>query len=120
LAIATELLAYAFKVLAGEFLIVTMLILRIAELALVATITAIVIVIAQPTAIQTPPVVASELIVSARGRCRTMMKSYILISPIDAIRISVAQPFLRNTLSAIPHFIRGTGKLRFFVTLSVV
>jgi len=120
LAIAAELLADTFKVLTSEFLAAATLVLGITEFAFVATVTAIVIMITEPAAIQTPPIGASELIVSAGSRCRTMMQSYVFISSVNAVRISVAQPFLGNALGAIPHFVRDTGKFRFFVALSVV
>lgn len=49
-----------------------------------------------------------------------MVQSCVLVSPINAIRISVTQPFLRYALGAIPHFIGGASKFCFFVALSVV
>lgn len=90
LAITLEMLAYTFKVLTSELSVTARLVLGVAELAFVATITAIVIMIAQPTAVQTPSIVTRKLIVGARGWCWTMMQSYILISSIDTVRISVA------------------------------
>lgn len=48
------------------------------------------------------------------------MQSYILIGTVNAIRISVAQPLLRDALGAIPHFVCGASELGFFVTLSIV
>lgn len=120
LAVTAELLAYAFEILTSEFLAIAMLILGVAEFSLVATVAAIVVMIAQPTAIQAPPVVASELMISARRWRRTVMQRYILISPINAVRISITQPFLRNALGAIPHLVRGASELRFFVAFPVV
>lgn len=120
LAVTMELLAYAFEVLTSELLAAAMLVLAVAEIALVATVTAIIVMIAQPAAIQAPPVVASELIVGTRSWCRTMMQSDILVSAINAVRISITQPFLRNALSAVPHFVLGAGEFSFFVTFSVV
>lgn len=118
LAVAAELLAYAFEVLTSELLATTGFIL--ASLALIATIAAIIIMIAYPVAIQTSPVIAGELILGARGWRRAMEQSHVLISPVDAIRISVAQPFLWDALGTIPHFVRCASELRFFITFSVV
>lgn len=120
LAVAAELLAYALEVLTRELLAAAGLVLRVAELALVATVAAIVVMIAQPVAIQTPSVVAGELILGARGRRRTVVQSHVLISPVNTVRISVAQPLLWDALSAVPQFVRGTSELGFFVALSVV
>jgi len=90
LAVAAELLADTFKVLTSEFCTAATLVLGIAEFPFVAAVTAIVVVITEPAAIQTPAVGASELIVGARGRCRTMMQSHVLIGSVDTVRISVA------------------------------
>lgn len=49
-----------------------------------------------------------------------MEQSHVLISPVNAIRISIAQPFFWDALGAIPHFVRGASELRFFVAFSVV
>lgn len=90
LAITLEMFAYAFEVLTSELSAVARLVLGVAELALIATITAIVIMIAQPAAVQTPSVVTRKLSIGARGWCWAMVQSYILIGPIDTVRISVA------------------------------
>lgn len=120
LAVTAELLAYAFKVLTSKFLITTRFILRITKLALVATVTTIIIMIAQPITIQTSSVIAGELILGTGSWSRTMMQSHVLISPVNAVRISVAQPFLWNALGAVPHFVRGASEFRFFVAFSIV
>lgn len=90
LAVAAELLAYAFKVLTSKLLVTAGFILRVTELALVATVTTIIIMIAQPITIQTSSVAAGELILGTGGWSRTLMQSHVLISPVNAVRISVA------------------------------
>lgn len=120
LAVTTELLAYALEILTSELLGAALLVLRVAEIALVATVAAIIVMIAQPAAIQASAIVAGELIVGARSRRRAMMQGDILVSSVDAIRIAVAQPFLRNALSAVPYFVLGTGEFGFLVAFSVV
>lgn len=49
-----------------------------------------------------------------------MMQSHVLVSSVNAVRISVAQPFLWNALGAVPHFVRGASELRFFVAFSII
>lgn len=120
LAVAAELLAYAFKVLTSKLLVTAGFVLRVTELALVATVTTIIIMIAQPITIQTSSVAAGELILGTGGWSRTLMQSHVLISPVNAVRISVAQPLLWNALGAIPHFVRRASEFRFFVAFSVV
>lgn len=120
LAVAAELFADTLEVLTSEFLGTAVLVLGVAELAFIATIAAIIIMIAEPAAVQTPAIGASELIVSARSWCRTMMQSYIFVSPVDAIRIPITQPFLGDALGAVPHFVCDTSKFCFFVAFSVV
>jgi len=89
LAVTAELLAYTFEVLTSKFLVIARLVLGITELVFVATVAAIVIMIAQPTAIQTPSIFTRKLIVGARSWSWAVVQSYILISPINTIRISV-------------------------------
>lgn len=120
LSVATELLTYAFEILASELLGAAMLVLRVAEIALVATVAAVVVMIAEPAAVQASPVVAGELIVGTWSRRRAMVQSRVLVSSVDAVRITVAQPLLRDALSPVPHLVRGASKLGLLVAFSVV
>lgn len=106
--LASKLLRRAYFVLVGT------------EFPFVAAVAAIVVVIAQPVAIQATSVVASELIVGAGYRGRTMMERDVLVSSVNAIGISVTEPFFWYTLSTAPNFVRRAGEFGLFVALPVV
>lgn len=120
LTVAAELFPDAFKVVTRKLLAGARFVFRVAELSFVATVATIIVMIAQPILIQTAAVFAGELIICTGNRCRTMVHSHILISSVDTVRISIAQPLLRNALSPVPDFIRCTGEFGLFVTFPVV
>lgn len=65
-------------------------------------------------------VTASELISDARRRRWASIKCAVLIGTVDAIRISVANPLLRNALRSVPSFVLRASKLILFVAFSVI
>lgn len=120
LTIATELFSDALVVMTSELLAGARLVLGVAELSFVTAVATIIIMVAQPIHIQATTIVAGELIFFAGLRRRTMVLSHILVSPVNTIRLSIAQPFFGNTLRPVPNFVRGAGELCLFVTLSVI
>lgn len=120
LVVATIRVPNALEILAREFTRRTRLVLRVTLLAFVRAIAAIVIVVANPSAIDTPPVAARELI-RVTARCHgTVERRRVLVRPIHAVWVAIAQPLLRDALRPIPRFVGQTRELRRLVTLSVI
>lgn len=120
LPVAAELLPNAFEVMASELLASAGLVPRITELPLVAAIPAVIVMVADPVLVQTAPVVTSELVLSARRGRGTVMQSDVLIGTVHAVRVSIAEPFLRDALRPVPHLIRRAGELSLLVALPIV
>lgn len=110
----------AFEVLTSEFLSGASLVLRIAEFPFIRSIAAIVIMITSPALVDATAILASELIIGARLRCWAIVEGDILIGPINAIRVAVAEPLLRNALRPSPGFVFLASELSLRVALSVI
>lgn len=124
LAIATILIPYALEVLACELHRRTCLVFRIAELALVGAVAAVIIVITNPALresistvvgilttfsqslsaylIDAASIATGEHVLAARLLCCAIMQRCVLIGTINAVRITVTDPFLGYALGTLP------------------
>ena len=90
---------HTFSVLASEFRRRASAVFAVTFGSFVRSVTTIVIVITRPVAVDTAAVTASKLFGRAAVASRTIERSGILISSVDTIRITITNPFTRNTLS---------------------
>ena len=90
---------HTFSVLASEFRRRASAVFAVTFGSCVRSVTTIVIVITSPVAVDTAAVTASKLFGRAAVASRTIERSGILISSVDTIRITITNPFTRNTLS---------------------
>lgn len=120
LPVASELLSDAFEVLALEFVLGALLVTGVAEFALVAAVTAVVVVIAEPALVQAATVVAGELVFGAGHRLGTVVEGHVLVGTVHAVGVAVAQPFVGDALRPVPGLVCRAGEFRFFIAFSVV
>ena len=120
LPVTMELLSDTLEILASEFTVRALFVPGVAEFALVGAIAAIVVVVTEPTTVQTAAVVTCELVFRAGHWLRAVVKSHILVGAIHAVWIAVTEPLLWYALSTVPHLVCHTCEFRFFVALAVV
>jgi len=82
-----------------------------AVLAFVRAIAAVVVVVAHPATVDASPVTARELVRAAVSHRRAVEHRCVLVSPIHAVRIAIAQPLFRYALCPIPRLVRLTREL---------
>jgi len=110
----------ALEVLARELAGRARPVLRMAVLALIRSVAAVVVVVAHPATVDAPPVAARELVRAAICHCRAVEQRGVLIRPVYAVRIAVAQPLFRYALCSVPRLVRLTRKLGRLVAFTVV
>jgi len=110
----------ALEVLARELAWRARLVLRMAVLALVRSVAAIVVVVAHPATVDAPPVAARELVRAAVCHRRAVEQRGVLVRPVYAVRITVAQPLFRYALCPVPRLVSLTRELGRLVAFTVV
>lgn len=96
----------ALEVLARELARRARLVLRMTVLALVRAVAAIIVVVAHPSLVDAPSVAARELVRTAVRYGGAVERSRVLVRPVHAVRVSVAQPFFRYALRSVPRLVR--------------
>lgn len=110
----------ALEILACKLSRRTRLVLRMTVFALVRTVAAVVVVVAHPSLVDAPPVTARELLRAAIHHRRTVERRDVLVRPVHAVGISVAQPLPRYALRSVPRLVRLTRELCGLVALSII
>lgn len=91
-----------------------------AVLAFVRAVAAVVVVVAHPATVDAPPVAASELIRAAVCYRSAVEHRCVLVRPVNAVRIAVAQPLFRYALCPVPRLVRQTRELGRLITFTVI
>lgn len=120
LAVAPVRGPHALEVLARELARRARLVLAVTLLALVRAVAAVVVVVAHPSAVDAPPVAARELVRAAVCHRRAVERGRVLVGPVHAVRVAVAQPLARYALRPVPRLVRRARELGRFVALPVV
>lgn len=110
----------ALEVLARELPGRARLVLRMTVLALVRAVAAVVVVVTHPATVDAPSVAARELVRTAVCHRRAVEQRGVLVRPVYAVRITVAQPLFRYALRPVPRLIRLTRELGRLVAFTVV
>lgn len=99
LLVAVIRFGHALGVLASEFRRRAGAVLAVAFGPFVRSVSAIVVVIARPVAVDAAAVAARELLRRAAIARGAVERSRVLVGSVDTVRIAIANPFARNTLS---------------------
>jgi len=89
-------------------------------LALVRAVAAVVVVVTHPSTVDAPSVAARELVRTTVCHRRAVEQCGVLVRPVYAVRITIAQPLFRYALRPVPRLIRLTRELGRLVTFTVV
>jgi len=76
--------------------------------------------VTEPVLVDTSVVGAAELICLTGRRGRAVVESGVLISSVNAVRVPIADPSLRDALGSAPVAILSASKLSFRITFTSV